>query len=379
VSESGLTPFRVEISPDELDDLRRRLHATRWPRSLAGEAWGRGVPVGYLRGVVERWLEFDWRAWEARLNAVPQYTTRIDGQTVHFLHVGSPEPDAVPLLLTHGWPGSVAEFLEVLGPLTDPRRYGGDAADAFHVVAPSVPGHGFSVPLQGAGWDHLRIAQAWIELMDRLGYDRYGAQGGDTGSVVSPLVGRLAPDRVIGVHINGGLAFPAAEPGDFDDLDATDQAKLATAEHIRATGTGYAELQSTKPQTVSFALSDSPAGQLAWILEKFHDWTDPARALPEDAVTLDHLLANVSIYWFTNTSATSANLYYESHTYPTAPSGVPTGVAVFPTDPAMRHILEREHHITHWTEYSRGGHFAALEAPDLLVEDIQAFFRTLRS
>ncbi|NEA36446.1 epoxide hydrolase [Streptomyces sp. SID13031] len=372
-----LTPFRIAIPPDAIDDLHQRLERIRWPRELPGD-WERGVPVGYLRGVVERWLEFDWRVWETRLNAVPQYTTRIDGQTIHFLHARSPEPSAVPLLLTHGWPGSVAEFLEVIGPLTDPSRYGGDAADAFHVIAPSVPGHGFSVPLEEPGWDHVRIARAWIELMERLGYDRYGAQGGDTGSVVSPLVGRLAPGRVIGVHLNGGLAFPAAEPGDLDALSATDQAKLATAEHFRATGTGYAELQSTKPQTVSFALSDSPVGQLAWILEKFHDWTDPARSLPEDAVALDHLLANVSIYWFTNTSATSANLYYESRGYPTASSGVPTGVAVFPTDPAMRHILEREHHLTHWAEYSRGGHFAALEAPDLLVEDIRVFFRSLR-
>ncbi|MDX6278951.1 MAG: epoxide hydrolase, partial [Kribbellaceae bacterium] len=203
-SDPDLTPFRIEIPQDGIDDLKDRLRATRWPRSLSNE-WARGVPVEYLRGVVERWLEFDWRLWEARLNAVPQYTTRIDGQTVHFLHARSPEPDAVPLVMTHGWPGSVAEFLEVLGPLTDPRRYGGDAADAFHVVAPSVPGHGFSVPLDEAGWDHVRIARAWIELMDRLGYDRYGAQGGDTGSVVSPLVGRLAPERVLGVHINGGL------------------------------------------------------------------------------------------------------------------------------------------------------------------------------
>jgi epoxide hydrolase len=369
--------FRIDVPQEAVDELRRRLRATRWPRALSAD-WDRGVPVEYLRGVVERWLEFDWRAWEARLNAIPQYTTEIDGQTVHFLHARSAEPTAVPLLLTHGWPGSVAEFLEVIGPLTDPAQYGGAAADAFHVIAPSVPGHGFSIPLDGPGWDHLRIARAWIELMERLGYHRYGAQGGDTGSVVSPLVGRLAPDRVIGVHLNGGLAFPTAGPGDFDNLSATDQAKLGTAEHIRATGTGYAVLQSTKPQTVSFALSDSPVGQLAWILEKFHDWTDPARALPEDAVALDHLLANASIYWFTNTSATAANLYYETGTYPTTPSGVPTGVAVFPTDPAMRHLLEREHHITHWAEYSRGGHFAALEAPDLLVEDLRTFFRGLR-
>jgi pimeloyl-ACP methyl ester carboxylesterase len=264
--------------------------------------------------------------------------------------------------------------------LTNPRAYDADPADAFHVVAPSVPGHGFSVPLEDPGWNHERIALAWATLMARLGYSRYGAQGGDTGSVVSPLLGRIDPDHVVGVHLNGGLAFPSALPGDFDVLSARDQAKLRLAEHIRATGTGYAEVQSTKPQTVSFALSDSPVGQLAWILEKFHDWTDPARELPEDAVALGHLLTDVSIYWFTNTSATAANLYYENRRAEqvVGRSGVPTGVAVFPTDPAMRHILEREHNLTQWSEFDRGGHFAALEAPDLLVGDIRTFFRSLR-
>ncbi len=339
------------------------------------------MPVEYLQRVVDRWLAYDWRVWEARLNEYEQFTTRIDGQRIHFVHARSPEPDALPLILTHGWPGSIAEFLDIIGPLTNPRAYGGDPADAFHVVAPSVPGHGFSVPLEQPGWDHLRIARAWAELMNRLGYPRYGAQGGDTGSVVSPLLGRIDPDHVVGVHINGGLAFPASRPGDFDNLSEKDQAKLDAAQRLLQTGTGYAELQSTKPQTVSFGLSDSPVGQLAWILEKFHDWTDPARTLPEDAVQLDHLLTDVSIYWFTNTSATSANLYYENrHTAePTpGPGRVPTGVAVFPTDPAMRHILEREHNITQWTEYDRGGHFAALEAPDLLIDDIRRFFRGLR-
>jgi pimeloyl-ACP methyl ester carboxylesterase len=370
-----IEPYRIAVPQADLDDLQQRLRNTRWPQALSGD-WERGVPVGYLQRVVERWLAYDWRAWEARLNEYPQFTSRIDGQTIHFVHARSPEPDAMPLILTHGWPGSIAEFLDILGPLTNPRAYGGDAADAFHVVAPSVPGHGFSVPLEEPGWDHLRIARAWVELMARLGYSQYGAQGGDTGSVVSPLVGRLDPEHVVGVHINGGLAYPQ---GDFSNLSAIDQAKLEAAEQLRATGTGYAELQSTKPQTVSFGLSDSPTGQLAWILEKFHDWTDPARALPEDAVELDHLLTDVSIYWFTNTSATSANLYYENHHSTTTPDGgdVPTGVAVFPTDPAMRHILEREHNLTHWTEYDRGGHFAALEAPDLLVEDIRRFFRPL--
>ncbi|GAA1540963.1 epoxide hydrolase family protein [Kribbella lupini] len=374
--------FRIAVPQDDLDDLRDRLARTRWPRELpAADDWSRGVPVRYLRQVVEQWLDnYDWRDWEARLNAFPQFTTTIEGQPIHFLHVRSPEPDALPLILTHGWPGSVAEFLEILGPLTDPKAHGGDPADAFHVVAPSVPGYGFSVPLKDVGWNHLRIAHAWATLMDRLGYDQYVAQGGDTGSVVSPLLGQVAPDHVVGVHLNGGLAHPSTDPGyrpgDFDDLSPADQAKLAFADHVRATGTAYAELQGSKPQTLSFALSDSPVGQLAWILEKFHDWSDPARPLTDHA--LDHVLTDVCLYWFTNTSATSATLYAEPSS-PLTKSGVPTGVAVFPTDPAMRHILARTHHLTHWTEHPRGGHFAALEVPDLLVEDLRTFCRLLRA
>ncbi len=372
--------FRIDVPDEALDDLAERLRRVRWPEPLPGDGWERGVPVEYLRQVVEQWTAYDWRAWEARLNEYPQFTTRIDEQTIHLLHVRSPEPDAVPLILTHGWPGSVAEFLPVLGPLTDPASYGGDPRDAFHVVAPSVPGHGFSMPLE-SGWNHWRIAHAWAELMARLGYQRYGAQGGDTGSVVSPLLGHVDTEHVIGVHINGGLAFPPIEPGDVEQLNEVERARLAAAERLRDVGTGYAELQGTRPQTVSFGLSDSPVGQLAWILEKFWEWTDPARALPEDAVELDHLLTDASIYWFTNTSASSANLYYENRVAtddPTEPSGVPTGIALFPTDPAIRRVLERRHRIVHWSEFTRGGHFAALEAPDLLVGDIRAFFRTLR-
>jgi pimeloyl-ACP methyl ester carboxylesterase len=373
--------FRIDVPDEALADLGERLRRVRWPEQLPGDGWQRGVPVDYLRGLVERWKSYDWRAWEARLNEYPQYTTRIDEQTIHFLHVRSPEPDALPLIITHGWPGSVAEFLPILGPLTDPASYGGDPRDAFHVVAPSVPGHGFSVPLESAGWNHRRIADAWAELMGRLGYQRYGAQGGDTGSVVSPLLGHVDGEHVVGVHINGGLAFPPIEPGDLEALNQAERARLAEAEHLREVGTGYAVLQGTRPQTVSFGLSDSPVGQLAWIVEKFWEWTDPARELPEDAVELDHVLTDASIYWFTNTSASSANLYYENRVAagdPAEPSGVPTGIAVFPTDPAIRPVLERRHRIVHWSEFTRGGHFAALEAPDLLVDDIRAFFRKLR-
>ncbi|HEU4948234.1 MAG TPA: epoxide hydrolase [Kribbella sp.] len=374
--------FRIEVPQSALDDLRERVERVRWPADLPGVAWERGVPVEYLQRLTEYWLHsYDWRTWEARLNEYPQFTTLIDGQTIHFLHVRSPEPDAVPLILTHGWPGSVVEFLPVLGPLTDPRSYGGDPADAFHVVAPSVPGHGFSIPLAEPGWNHRRIALAWAELMSRLGYHRYGAQGGDTGSVVSPELGRVDPDHVLGVHINGGLSFPSGDPADFEGLTEVEQARLTAAERLREVGTGYADLQSTRPQTISFALSDSPIGQLAWIAEKFQEWTDPARELPDQAVDVDLLLTDVSLYWFTDTSASSANLYYENRVAPAeppVPSGVPTGIAVFPTDPAIRRIAEREHRLVHWSEFDRGGHFAALEAPDLLVKDIRAFFHPLR-
>jgi len=372
--------FRIEVPQAALDDLRRRLEQVRWPAQIPGTGWERGVPVDYLQRLVRYWLSsYDWRAHEARLNALPQFTTRIDEQTIHFLHVRSPEPDALPLLMTHGWPGSVVEFLRVTGPLTDPRAYGADPADAFHLVAPSVPGHGYSIPLEQPGWDHRRIARAWAELMRRLGYQRYGAQGGDTGSVVSPLVGRLDPEHVVGVHINGGLSFPARVP---DDLTAVERARIAAAERIRDEGTGYADLQSTRPQTLAFALTDSPVGQLAWIVEKFREWTDPARPLPEDAVNLDQLLTDVTLYWLTGTAATSAHLYYENRVAaeePSGPSGVPTGIAVFPSDPAIRRVAEREHNVVHWSEFDRGGHFAAMEASDLLVEDIRAFFRRFRT
>ncbi len=372
--------FRIEVPQAALDDLRRRLEQVRWPAQIPGTGWERGVPVDYLQRLVRYWLSsYDWRAHEARLNALPQFTTRIDEQTIHFLHVRSPEPDALPLLMTHGWPGSVVEFLRVTGPLTDPRAYGADPADAFHLVAPSVPGHGYSIPLEQPGWDHRRIARAWVELMRRLGYQRYGAQGGDTGSVVSPLVGRLDPEHAVGVHVNGGLAFPSDVP---EDLTEVEQARIAAAERVRAEGTGYADLQSTRPQTLAFALMDSPVGQLAWIVEKFREWTDPARPLPEDAVDLDQLLTDVTLYWLTGTGATSAHLYYENRVAadePSGPTGVPTGIAVFPSDPAIRRVAEREHNVVHWSEFDRGGHFAAMEAPDLLVEDIRAFFRRFRT
>lgn len=379
---AGILPFRIDIPQANLDDLNKRLEATRWPDELPEVGWSYGVPASYLKELAEYWrTTFDWRTQEQKLNAFPQFTTTIDGQNIHFLHVRSPEPDALPLIITHGWPGSIVEFMEVLGPLTNPQAYGGDPADAFHVVAPSMPGFGFSGPTRQTGWDMSRIAGAWAELMGRLGYERYGAQGGDTGAVISPMLGGIDPEHVVGVHVNGALGFPSGDPEEMAALTGAEQQRLAGMQAQMEEGSGYAVLQSTRPQTLGVGLSDSPAGQLAWIVEKFKEWTDPAFELPEEAVDRDQLLANVSVYWLTGTATSSARLYREGRAswgQPARPSEVPSGVAVFPGDFGIRTIAERENNVVHWSEFERGGHFAAMEAPDLLVGDIRAFFRGLR-
>ncbi|MFB4318102.1 epoxide hydrolase family protein [Actinomadura sp. 21ATH] len=380
MTSTEISPFRIDIPQPALDDLRDRLARTRWPDELPGVGWSYGIPVAYVRRLAEYWRDgYDWREHEAALNAYPQFTTEIDGQNVHFLHVRSPEPGALPLIVTHGWPGSVVEFMKIIGPLTDPRAHGGDPADAFHVVAPSIPGFGFSGPTRDTGWDPHRVARAWAELMSRLGYERYGAQGGDTGAVVSPELGRVAPGRVAGVHVNGALGFPTFDPAEAEGLTESELARLRT--YADTDGSGYAVIQSTRPQTVAFGLHDSPAAQLAWIAEKFREWTDPAHDLPEDAVDRDQLLTDVTLYWLTGTAASSARLYKEGAARwgrPVERSGIPHGVAVFPGDGGIRRIAEREHHVIHWSEFDRGGHFAAMEAPDLLVGDVRAFFRKVR-
>jgi pimeloyl-ACP methyl ester carboxylesterase len=374
-----ISPYRIDISQGALDDLRDRLGRTRWPDELPGVGWDLGVPLDYLKGLAGYWATaYDWRGQEAALNEFAQFTTVIDGQNVHFLHVRSPEPEALPLLITHGWPGSIAEFLDIIGPLVDPAAHGGDPADAFHVIAPSIPGFGFSGPTHETGWNTVRVARAWVELMRRLGYERYGAQGGDTGALVSPELGRIDPEHLAGIHVNNLLTFPS---GQLDDLSDADQGRLKLMQRWQNEMSGYASIQSTRPQTLAYALTDSPAGQLAWIVEKFKEWTDPAAELPEDAVDRDRLLTDVSIYWLTATAGSSARLYYEgakSWGQANEPSAVPTGVAVFPMDITIRSIAESQHNIVHWTEFDRGGHFAAMEAPDLLVADVREFFRPLR-
>ncbi|MFC0031650.1 epoxide hydrolase family protein [Micromonospora chaiyaphumensis] len=383
-----MQPFRVAVPEADLDDLRRRLAATRWPDELPDVGWERGVPLGYLQELAEYWRTgYDWRAAEARLNRYPQFRTDLDGAPVHFLHVRSPEPDAVPLLITHGWPGSVAEFLDVIGPLSDPAAHGGDPRDAFHLVIPALPGYGFSRPLPGPGWDVPRIARAWGDLMSRLGYERFAAQGGDAGSVISLALGALYPERLIGAHVNMLMTFPG-DPAELSGLDDADRRRLELLGRFDTELSGYMRIQQTRPQTLAYGLTDSPVGQLAWIVEKFREWTDSAKA-PEDAVDRDHMLTVASIYWLTATAGSSAQFYYEGAAAvraaaagaPPPPVRAPVGVAVFPHDifQPVRRFAERDYPtITHWTEFDRGGHFAAMEQPDLLVGDIRAFFRPLR-
>jgi pimeloyl-ACP methyl ester carboxylesterase len=382
---TAVRPFRVEIPDADIADLKDRLARTRWAADTPGAGWSRGVPTAALRELAEHWATgFDWRAHEAALNAHPQFLTEIDGYDVHFLHVRSPRADATPLLLIHGWPGSVLEFRELIGQLTDPEAHGGDTVDAFHLVVPSLPGHGFGGPLTDEGWTHGRIAEAYISLMARLGYERYGVQGGDVGAFVAPEIARRAFERVIGVHVNALVTFPSGAPGELDDLTDDEQVRLARFENFRDDMMGYVHVQGTRPKTIAHALNDSPAGQLAWILEKFQEWTDPAAQRPEEAVDRDHLLADVSVYWFTGTAGSSANLYFETFHDPAmfAPderSSVPTGVALSRTqDVTIRRLAERDHTIVHWTELDRGGHFLAMEAPDLLLADVRAFFAALR-
>jgi pimeloyl-ACP methyl ester carboxylesterase len=381
-----IKPFTISIPQDDLDDLRDRLARTRWPGELPGVGWSRGVPVSSLKELADYWRAgYDWRAWEARLNAIPQFTTEIDGQNIHFLHVRSTEPNALPLILTHGWPGSVVEFLDIIGPLTDPRAHGGDPTDAFDVVIPSIPGFGFSGPTHEAGWNTTRVAGAWAELMRRLGYEHYGAQGGDMGALIAPDLGRGDPSHVVGVHVNaatyGFIPFGPVDPDELVTFTDAEKLRLERLNRFLTDGNGYFQIQATRPQTLAYGLTDSPAGQLAWIVEKFNEWTYPGTELPEQAIDRDRILTDVMLYWLTGTAGSSANMYYENmhaSSWGQQPGTTPTGVAVFAEDVAIRRYAEQGNNIVHWTDFDHGGHFAAMETPDLLVGDIRQFFRSLR-
>ena len=383
-SDATIRPFRVDIAQADLDDLRDRLTRTRWTGEVPAAGWSRGVPLGYLKQLAGYWANgYDWRKQETALNEFPQYTTVVDGQNVHFMHVRSPEPAALPLVITHGYPGSVVEFMNMIGPLTDPRAHGGDPADAFHVVAPSLPGFGFSVPAE-PGWGQSQIARAWATLMSRLGYERYVAQAGDIGAGVTGTLGGVDAEHVAAVHVNTDwTALSLIEgllPDEVPDLPAAERERL---EHMHAygkEGRGYLQIQGTRPQTLGYALTDSPVGQLAWIVEKFKEWTDPAAELPEDAVDRDQLLTNVALYWFTGTGASAAQFIYtaaHSQDWP-APSDTPQGWAVFGEPTLLRRLLDPGRVIEHWVEYGRGGHFPAMEVPELLVSEIRTYFRQFR-
>ncbi|MFF3327617.1 epoxide hydrolase family protein [Streptomyces sp. NPDC002889] len=405
----GIRSFRIDIPQTHLDELHARLAASRWPDELPGVGWSRGVPLAYLKDLAEHWrTAYDWRVHEAALNKHPQHMTTIDGQNIHFLHVRSPEPDATPLMLLHGWPGSVVDFLDVIGPLSDPRAHGGDPADAFHLVVPSLPGFAFSTPLAGPGMGAATMAGALTQLMSRLGYARYGVQGYDTGSWVAPQMGKQAPDHVIGIHVNAMITFPVGAEGEMDGLTEVEQRRWQAMQNFND---GYLQCNSKRPQTVAYALTDSPVGQLAWIVEKFKELTDPEDGLPEDSIDRDRILTEVSLYWLTGTAASAAQVYYEeisANAWSEAAADdwstdssvdttqdtswgngqdnwaadrrgtVPTAVLVSTHDVTIRRWAERDHNVVRWTELDRGGHFLAMEAPDLLVSDVREFFGKAR-
>ena len=381
--EAEPTPF-LAVPEDVLDDLAERLTRARLPNEIEGIGWDQGTDLVYLDDLLRYWRDdFDWRAQEARLNALDHVATEIDSQRIHAVHARSPEPDALPLLLVHGWPGSVVEFLDCIGPLTDPRAHGGDASDAFHVVAPSLPGFAFSGPTHERGWHPRRIAAAFTKVMDDLGYERYGAQGGDWGSVVTANVADLRPDAVVGLHLNF-VTVRSMKGTDAPDLTADEQAALARLYDWVKDGAGYQEIQGTRPQTLGYGLEDSPAGLCAWIVEKFRAWSDCDGDV-ERSFTRDQLLTNVMVYWITRTATSAARIYWEMRqagrdAVPQARIEVPTGIACYPAEVTRmpRAWVEQRYNVTHWVEQPRGGHFAAMEVPDLFVQDVREFFRTVR-
>jgi pimeloyl-ACP methyl ester carboxylesterase len=382
-----ITPFLINVPEADLAGLRQRLRGTRWPEPATVPDWSQGVPLAYLQELCRYWAgEYDWRATEAQLNELPQFRTEIDGLPIHFIHARSPRPGALPLIITHGWPGSVIEFRKVIGPLTDPASHGGDPADAFHVVCPSLPGYGFSGKPAAPGWGVERIAAAWAVLMRRLGYSRYGAQGSDWGTSVSACLGQQDPGHLAGIHLTPPLAPP--DPATFGDLTERERAALAAIEESAGQESGYSAEQGTRPQTIGYALVDSPAALCAWIIEKFWAWTD-SDGHPENVLTRDELLDNVMLYWLPSTGASAARLYWESIGQVNRwisgsaldPVDVPTGCSIFPKElqrPSRRWAERRFRDIRYWNEPARGGHFAAFEQPGLFVDEVRAFFRLVR-
>jgi pimeloyl-ACP methyl ester carboxylesterase len=381
--QEDIERFHIRVDDSTLEDLRLRLSRTRFPDQIEGTGWEYGTPIGYVRELVEYWRdEYDWRAQEARLNQLEHFRTRIDGQSIHFVHARSAHAGALPLLMIHGWPGSIVEFLDVIPRLTDPEAHGGRAEDAFDVIAPSLPGYGFSEPPRTAGWDVRRTAHAFVELMRRLGDARYGAQGGDWGAQIATRIASLDAEHCAALHLNMPIAAPPPDPLPLSDEE---QADLATMVRFQREEAAYAQVQGTKPQTLGVALDDSPAGLLAWIVEKFRAWSD-CDGDPENCFTRDQLITDVMLYWVTRTFTSSARMYWETmHSgvlqEPPEYVSVPTGVARYPREEILRFPrswVEQRYNVTHWAVMPRGGHFAAMEQPELFVDDLRTFFRTVR-
>jgi pimeloyl-ACP methyl ester carboxylesterase len=377
MTPDSVEPFSVDVDRATIEDLRSRLEGARWPDQLPDAGWDYGTERDYLQEVCEYWrTDYDWDGFKDRLNRFDAHVTQIDGQRVHFYHVRSPEPDAQPLLLNHGWPGSVVEFLDVLGPLADPAAHGGDPDDAFHVVAPSLPGYGFSGATTERGWDVPRIADAFATLMSRLGYDSFLAQGGDWGGLITACLGANYPERLDAIHTNMLFVRPSTIEDAFERLDEAGQADVEATQAFQETEVGYQEIQSTKPQTLAYGVTDSPVGLAGWILEKFRTWSeDPAR------LARDRLLDNLSVYWLTGTINASMRLYYETDLKTAVPDRVqvPTGHARYPGEiyKIPRVWAESVYDVGHWAEMDAGGHFAAMEVPDRFVADLRTCFRAL--
>ena len=380
-----IEPFRIAVPDSVLTDLRQRLARTRFPDEIPGSGWGYGTDLAYLRALVVYWREqYDWRAAEARLNAVPQFRADVDGLGIHFMHVRGKGPRPFPLIITHGWPGSVAEFVKIIGPLTDPVAHGGDAADAFDVVCPSMPGYGFSDHPTQPGMDPEAIAALWVQLMRGLGYQRFGAQGGDWGAMVTTYLGARHAGPVAGIHLNMVVAFPPDPANPVDGLTQEELMPLMEVQQFLKEETGYQRIQGTKPQTLAFGLNDSPAGLAAWIVEKFRAWSDCGGDI-ERRFSKDELLTNVMLYWLPETANSSCRLYCEAMRAGKFPPTdfrveVPTGCAIFPREILRppRAWVEKLYNVQRWTPMPAGGHFAAMEEPALLVDDMRAFFRTVR-
>ena len=376
----AITPFKIAIDDSQLEDLKRRLRATRWPDKETPDDWSQGIPLQYMQEIVAYWAEiYDWRVREANLKRFEQFRTTLDGLGIHFVHQRSPHPEALPLVMTHGWPGSIVEFQKVIEALTDPTKHGGSASDAFHVVCPSLPGFGFSDKPTAPGWNIERIARAWSALMLRLGYANYVAQGGDWGAIVTTAIGLNDTANCRGIHLNMPIVMP--DPETMGDLTDREKSALSGLKHYADWESGYSKQQATRPQTLGYGLADSPSGQAAWILEKLWAWTD-CNGHPENVLSRDEMLDNVMLYWLTNSAASSARIYWESfNAINRDPVTIPTGISMFPKEIfrcSRRWAEKRFQNLVYWNELDQGGHFAALEQPALFVNEVRNCFRHMR-